>query len=170
MRSASDHDAAYVDFVEASRPTLLAYAWLLTGDGHAAEDLVQETFVRLYVRWRRLRDGQPLAYARRVLSNLHTDGWRKRRREELRGEVPETAYTQDPMTVDLVHALQQLSPRERECVVLRHYLDLSEKDTASTLGISVGAVKSYTSKGLAGLRPLLSTVDHPGTTQEERHV
>lgn len=175
MRSATDHDAAYVEFVGASRATLLAYAWLLTGNGHAAEDLVQETYVRLYVRWRKVGETQPLAYARRVLSNLHTDGWRRGRREVLSGEVPETAYTQDTMTTDLVHALQQLSPRERECVVLRHYLDLSEKDTAATLGISVGAVKSYTSKGLAGLRPLLATSEVTAdatkdATKEERHV
>ena len=161
----SSDDAAYVEFVDASRATLLAYGWLLTGDGHAAEDLVQETFVRVYVRWRKVHDGQPLAYARRVLSNLHTDRWRARRREVLREEVPETAYTSDPVTTDLVRALQQLSPRERECVVLRHYLDLSEKDTAATLGVSVGSVKSYTSKGLAGLRPLLATVE-----REERHA
>lgn len=160
----SSDDVAYVDFVDASRSTLLAYAWLLTGNGHAAEELVQETLVRVYVRWRRLRDGQPLAYARKILSNLHTDGWRRRRREVLQEEPPETAYTSDPMTTDLVRALQQLSPRERECVVLRHYLDLSEKDTAATLGISVGSVKSYTSKGLAGLRPLLAD-----TTLGERH-
>lgn len=63
-----EDDAAYVEFVDASRGTLLAYAWLLTGDGHAAEDMVQETFVRVYVRWRRLAGGQPLAYARRVLT------------------------------------------------------------------------------------------------------
>ncbi|WP_122261266.1 SigE family RNA polymerase sigma factor [Ornithinimicrobium cerasi] len=161
----SSDDVAYVEFVDATRSSLLAYAWLLTADGHAAEDLVQETLVRVYVRWRRLRGGQPLAYARRVLSNLHTDRWRTRRREVLREEVPEAAYTFDPMTTELVRALQQLSPRERECVVLRHYLDQSEKDTAATLGISVGSVKSYTSKGLAGLRPLLST-----TTEEERYV
>lgn len=167
MRSSNEDDVAYVEFVDASRSTLLAYAWLLTGEPHAAEDLVQETFVRVYVRWRKLRGGQPLAYARRTLSNLHTDRWRSRRREVLRDEVPETAYTPDPMTTDLVRALQQLSPRERECVVLRHYLDLSEKDTAATLGVSVGAVKSYTSKGLAGLRPLLATAD---SISEERHV
>lgn len=164
----SSDDAAYVEFVDASRATLLAYGWLLTGDGHAAEELVQETFVRVYVRWRKVRGGQPLAYARRVLSNLHTDRWRRRRREVLRDEVPETAYTADPMTTDLVRALQQLSPRERESVVLRHYLDLSEKDTAATLGVSVGAVKSYTSKALARLRPLLSATDH--LTEEERHA
>lgn len=154
-------EQAYVDFVDASRPTLHAYAWLLTADAHGAEDLLQETFVRMYVQWRRVSSGQPLAYARRVMSNLHTDRWRKGRRERLTDEVLETAYRQDPVTTDLVRALQQLSPRERECVVLRHYLDLSEKDTAATLGVSVGAVKSYTSKGLAALRPLL---------REERHV
>jgi len=154
-------EQAYVDFVDASRPTLHAYAWLLTAEAHGAEDLLQETFVRMYVQWRRVSSGQPLAYARRVMSNLHTDRWRKGRRERLTDEVPETAYRQDPVTTDLVRALQQLSPRERECVVLRHYLDLSEKDTAATLGVSVGAVKSYTSKGLAALRPLL---------REERHV
>ncbi|WP_228255066.1 SigE family RNA polymerase sigma factor [Ornithinimicrobium avium] len=164
MQTKDEDDAAYVEFVDASRSTLLAYAWLLTGEGSAAEDLVQETFVRVYVRWRKVRDGQPLAYGRKVLSNLHTDRWRSRRREVLRGEVPETAYTCDPMTTDLVRALQRLSPRERECVVLRHYLDLSEKETAATLAISVGSVKSYTSKGLAGLRPLLAV------TEVERHV
>ena len=164
VRSRADDDAAYVDFVDATRSTLLAYAWLLTGDGHAAEELVQETFVRVYVRWRRLRESQPRAYARTILSNLHTDGWRRRGREVLREELPETAYSNDPMTTDVVRALQQLSPRERECVVLRHYLDLSEKDTAATLGISIGSVKSYTSKGLAGLRPLLAV------TEEERHA
>src|SRR5690606_21810523 len=117
-RVRSETDTAYVEFVDASRSTLLAYAWLLTADGHAAGDVVREPLVRVYVRWRRLRGGQPLAYARRILSNLHTDRWRSRRREVLREEVPETAYTSDPMTTDLVRALQQLSPRERECVVL----------------------------------------------------
>ncbi|WP_151526948.1 SigE family RNA polymerase sigma factor [Serinicoccus kebangsaanensis] len=158
----SSEEAGYVDFVDASRPTLHAYAWLLTADAHAAEDLLQETFVRMYVRWRRVATGQPLAYARRIMSNLHTDRWRRARRETLTDELPEQAYrTDEPAVVDLVRALQQLSPRERECVVLRHYLDLSEKETAATLGVSVGAVKSYTSKGLAALRPLM---------QEERHV
>ena len=157
----SSEEAAYVEFVDATRATLHAYAWLLTADGHSAEDLLQETYVRVYVRWRRLRSGQPLAYARRVMSNLHTDRWRKGRRERLTSDVPETAYREDPVTTDLVRALQELSPRQRECVVMRHYLDQSEKDTAAALGVSVGAVKSYTSAGLAALRPLL---------REERHV
>ena len=69
----------------------------------------------------------------------------------------------DPQTVDLLRALQQLAPRERECVVLRHYLDQSERQTAEALGVSVGAVKAYTSRGLAALRPLMQD-------QEDHHV
>lgn len=160
MRGAED--TAYVEFVDQSRSTLLGYAWLLTADPHAAEDLLQETYVRVYVKWRRVSSGHPVAYARKVMSNLHTDRWRSRRREVISAEVPDTAYTPDSQTADLVRALQQLAPRERECVVLRHYYDLSERDTAETLGISVGAVKRYTSNGLAGLRPLMR--------EEERHV
>ncbi|MGO0574820.1 SigE family RNA polymerase sigma factor [Ornithinimicrobium panacihumi] len=156
-------DAAYVEFVDQSRSTLLGYAWLLTADPYAAEDLLQETYVRVYVRWRKVASGHPVAYARKVMSNLHTDRWRSRRREVFTDQAGEAAYTQDPMTVDLVRALQKLSPRERECVVLRHYLDLSEKDTAETLGISLGSVKRYTSDALAALRPLLSE-------EEARHV
>lgn len=161
----SSEEAAYVEFVDACRATLHGYAWLLTADPHAADDLLQETFVRVYVKWRRVASGQPLAYARRVMSNLHTDTWRKGRRETVTDEVPEQAFRSADETagVDVVRALQRLSPRERECVVLRHYLDLSEKSTAETLGVSVGSVKGYTSTGLAALRPLLET-------QEERHV
>ena len=152
----SPSDASYVEFVDQTRSTLLGYAWLLTADAHAAEDLLQETYIRVYVKWRRVSTGYPLAYARKIMSNLHTDRWRSRRREVLTDQVTETAYQQDQLTTDLVRALQKLAPRERECVVLRHYLDLSEKDTAETLGISLGAVKRYTSNGLAGLRPLLA--------------
>ena len=86
----SSEEAAYVEFVDAGRATLHAYAWLLTADAHAAEDLLQETLVRVYVKWRRVAAGQPLAYARRVMSNLHTDRWRKERRETVTDEVPDT--------------------------------------------------------------------------------
>lgn len=156
-------DRAFVDFVERTRSSLLGYAWLLTGEQQAAEDLVQETYVRVFQRWRRVADGHPVSYARRVMSNLSTDRWRSRSREVLTDEVRETAYPgSDEASVDLVRALQRIAPRERQCVVLRHYLDQSEKETAATLGISVGAVKRYTSGGLAALRPLLR--------EEERHV
>lgn len=153
----SSHQAEFAAFFDDASPRLLAAAWMLTGQQQAAEDLVQEALARTYARCGKVRDGQPLAFARRVMVNLHTDTWRKRRRETLADELPETGGG-DPQTgahLDLVRALGRLSPRERECVVLRHYLDLSEKQTAEALGISVGSVKSYTMKGLRGLRAQL---------------
>ena len=149
------HEQEFAEFFDVASPRLLSAAWFLTGEQQAAEDLVQEALARTYARWAKVRGGQPLAFARRVMVNLHTDTWRKRRREVLSDELPETATSVDPRTVDLVRALRQLSPRERECVVLRHYLDLSERQTAEVLGISVGSVKSYTMHGLRGLRAQL---------------
>ncbi|GAA1175295.1 SigE family RNA polymerase sigma factor [Ornithinimicrobium humiphilum] len=153
MRSA--HEQEFAAFFDDASPRLLSAAWLLTGEQHAAEDLAQEALARTYARWAKVRTGNPLAFARRVMANLHTDRWRKHRREVLTEDPPETSLVTDPQTVDLVRALRGLSPRERECVVLRHYLDLSEKQTAETLGIGVGSVKSYTMHGLRGLRAQL---------------
>lgn len=155
--SRSHADDSFVEFATGAKPWLLTTAWMLTADPHAAEDLVQETLVRVYLKWGRVGQQQPAAYARRVLANLHTDRWRRTRRELLVGEPEDRGgrpHT-DPLTVDLVRSLQTLPPRERECVVLRHYLDLSEKQTAEALGISVGSVKSYTMHGLRGLRAQL---------------
>ncbi|WP_122261264.1 SigE family RNA polymerase sigma factor [Ornithinimicrobium cerasi] len=156
-----DQEEGFADFVRAASPRLLTSAWMLCGDPHVAEELVQESLARVYVHWRRVRADNPTAYARRVLVNLHTDRWRTRRREVLTDSVPNT----DPspghqvalrLDLDLAQALQALPRRERECVVLRHYLDLSEKDTAATLGVSTGTVKSSTSRGLAALRAALT--------------
>lgn len=156
-----EQEQEFVAFVDAVSPRLLASAWLLTGDAETAQDLVQETLARLYVRWRRVRGGNPTAYARRVLTNLHTDTWRSRRREVLVAEPVEFVGS-DPdggRHVDVVRALQSLPPREREVVVLRHYLDLSEEQTARTLGTSVGTVKSSASRGLGKLREILREGD-----------
>lgn len=155
------HDEDFVDFVNGSSARLLTVAWMLTADPHRAEELVQECLERVYVRWARVRTGNPHAYARRVLVNLHTDSWRKGRREVLTALVPDqpVAAGRGGDRVDLVRALQQLPRRERQCVVLRHYLDLSEQQTADALGVSLGTVKSSTSRGLAGLRELLTEED-----------
>lgn len=156
------HEEEFVDFVHAVSPRLLTSAWMLSGDAHVAEELVQETLARVYVNWRRTRGDNPPAYARRVLVNLNTDRWRKRRREVLTGDVPEHRARHVPgpgdrvdLGLDLMRALDTLARRERECVVLRHYLDVSEKDAAAALGVSVGTIKSSTSRGLAALRAAL---------------
>jgi len=156
-----DQEDGFADFVRAASPRLLTSAWMLCGDPHVAEELVQESLARVYVHWRRARADNPSAYARRVLVNLHTDRWRKRRREVLTDTVPDTNPSSDAqvapgLDLDLTRALQALPRRERECVVLRHYLDLSEKDAAATLGVSTGTVKSSTSRGLAALRAALT--------------
>ena len=156
-----DLEDGFADFVRAASPRLLTSAWMLCGDPHVAEELVQESLARVYVHWRRVKADNPTAYARRVLVNLHTDRWRRRRREVLTDTVPDTDPSPGPSSrsdlgLDLVRALQGLPRRERECVVLRHYLDLSEKDAAATLGVSTGTVKSSTSRGLAALRAALT--------------
>ena len=163
-----DVEEEFADFVRVVSPRLLTSAWMLSGDPHVAEELVQESLARVYTHWRQARADNPVAYARRVLVNLHTDRWRKRRREVLTDTVPEA--DQSPghgdrvdLALDLVRVLQALPRRERECVVLRHYLDLSEKDAATTLGVSTGTVKSSTSRGLAALRAAL-------TEGERNHV
>lgn len=157
------YDEEFVDFVVGVSPRLLTSAWMLTGDPHVAEELVQETLARVFANWRRTRTDNPTAYARRILVNLNTDRWRKSRREELTDRVPEPDRALAPgpehrvhLEIDLVGALQALPRRERECVVLRHYLDLSEKEASETLGVSVGTIKSSTSRGLAALRAALT--------------
>ncbi|NLG22050.1 MAG: SigE family RNA polymerase sigma factor [Actinomycetales bacterium] len=156
-----EQEDSFVEFATSVKPWLLTTAWMLSADRHAAEDLVQETLVRVYLKWSRVGREQPVAYARRVLANLHTDRWRRTRREVLVEEPHEGATgSVDAEVVDVIRALQSLGPRERESVVLRHYLDLSEKQTAETMGVSVGAVKGYTSRGLAALRATLKEDDH----------
>jgi RNA polymerase sigma-70 factor (sigma-E family) len=146
-------------FLDAVSPSLLRLAWLLTGHAATAEDLVQGALERVYVAWPRLEAAGAPAYARRTLVNLHTDLLRRRRGEVVMETVPDRPSTGWDVgaanRVDLASALATLSPRERQCVVLRHHADLSERDVADLLGISVGTVKSSTSRGLAHLRSLL---------------
>jgi RNA polymerase sigma-70 factor (sigma-E family) len=135
---------------------LLRLAELLTGDRALAEELVQEAFVRSWRHWHRLREnGSALAYVRQTLVNLVRDSFRRRFREtRQRMLTPPAATTVEPdvdRRVDLERALARLPLRKRACVVLRFYADLSEEDTARTLGISIGTVKSQTHKALGQL-------------------
>lgn len=153
-------DGSFDEFLRSSSPRLLRLAWLLTGGAASAEDLVQETLERVYVAWPRVEPGGSHNYARRILVNLHTDSHRRRWRERLTSEMPESGRadrTDDVALADeLTTALAQLPVRERQCVVLRHHADLSERDVADTLDISTGTVKSSTSRGLTRLRTLLA--------------
>ncbi|WP_328330860.1 SigE family RNA polymerase sigma factor [Kribbella sp. NBC_00382] len=145
------------DFVRGTSTRLLRTAVLLTGDRPAAEDLVQEVYERVYVRWRWIHTA-PEAYARKTLANLVANRWRRKGRkpESLVSEhadQPSPDRADDIVTRDqLVTALQELPPRMRAVIVLRYYEDLTEAQTAEALGCSVGTVKSQTSRALDKLR------------------
>src|SRR5690349_3543408 len=152
-------EASFDEFMRGASPRLLSMAWLLTGSRASAEDLVQGALERAYVAWPRIQSGAPLAYTRRILVNLHIDTGRRRRGEYLTDDVPDRLTPDTSADVDLVdhltRALATLPSRERQCVVLRFHADLPEAEVAEVLSISVGTVKSSTSRGLAKLRALL---------------
>ncbi|MEU9304109.1 SigE family RNA polymerase sigma factor [Streptomyces sp. NPDC048269] len=157
-----DASAEFHDFFERHYVELARLAHLLTGDSDAADDLAADAFVALWHRWDRVqRADRPLAYARGVVSNMARNSIRRAVRERRRVALFWTRSTdraEDPdvaAVVDVRAALGRLPFRKRACVVLRHAFDLSEKDTALALGISVGTVKSQTSKGLAELERIL---------------
>ncbi|SCG48092.1 SigE family RNA polymerase sigma factor [Micromonospora inositola] len=162
----STADAAYVAFVEAAWQRHLRLAMLLTGDRWRAEELLQDSLVRMYERWRKLSRLDDLhAYLRRALVNNHTSVWRRRRRESLVAEVPDRVGPGGGLDHDalvLRRALLSLPLRQRAVVVLRHYEDLPEREVARVLGCSVGTVKSQHSRALAKLRHLVEQPSHSG--------
>jgi RNA polymerase sigma-70 factor (sigma-E family) len=158
-------DAEFTAFMADHAGDLRRTAWLLAGDMHRAEELTQEALARTYASWGRAREGDPLAYARRVLANLRIDTWRRRRREVLTADVPDEARTGPEGRVDdrdqLVRALAMLNAKQRRVVVMRHLVGLSEAEVAAALGISVGTVKSSSSRALATMRAALLSNGDP---------
>jgi RNA polymerase sigma-70 factor (sigma-E family) len=133
---------------------LLRSAYLLTGDLHRAEDLVQEALVKVALRWDRLRDGNPTAYARTIIVRDNVSWWRRTRREVVVDEPAVTAtVSSDPDAALVVRrALARLTPAQRAVVVLRHFDDLSVDETAAVLRVAPGTVKSQNAAALARLR------------------
>jgi RNA polymerase sigma-70 factor (sigma-E family) len=155
----SDFDS----YVRAGGPRLKRLAFLLTGDLDEAEDLLQSAYARTLPRWRTVsRYENPDAYVRRVMVSIRTSRWRRLRgREVLAADVPEPAAGRDHADAGaeldaVLTALRALPRRQQVAVVLRHYCDLSEAETARVMGITVGGVKSQTSKGLATLRAVMA--------------
>jgi RNA polymerase sigma-70 factor (sigma-E family) len=150
----------FTDFVQTCSQRLYRVACLLTGgDLAGAEDLVADALARVYLAWPRIRQEDAFGYARRTLVNRHIDGRRRQRRrgETLTDQLPESAaftnHDDDVARRDSVaRSLRQLNPRERAVVVLRYFLDLSERDTAAELGLPIGTVKSANSRALSKLR------------------
>jgi RNA polymerase sigma-70 factor (sigma-E family) len=144
------------DFVGARAPSLLRAAWLLTGDGHKAEDLLQTVLTQLWLRWSSVRDN-PEAYARRMLYTTYVSWWRRRWRAETPTKIlPDHAdrdrIADSDQRAVVSAALAQLSRRQRAVVILRYLDDRSVEETATVLGCSPGAVKTHASRALAVLR------------------
>jgi RNA polymerase sigma-70 factor (sigma-E family) len=155
----------FEEFVREQSRALLRTAWLLTGNWAEAEDLVQSALAATWTHWPSItRYDAPQVYTRRVIVTTFLR-WRRRRWvDELATlDLPERpsaddAFARSDKRESLLDALRILPPRQRAAITLRYFADLSERDTARTLGCSAGAVKSHCSKAIARLRdtPLLA--------------
>jgi RNA polymerase sigma-70 factor (sigma-E family) len=154
-------------FVVKTTAPLFRTGLLMTDDVGEAEDLLQETYLKVALQWKRIRDMEyPAAYARRILTNLAIDGAlaRSRRDNELEGpqlnpEIPDVSTVRVITGLDdeaqFRWALAALTPRQRAVLVLRYWDDLSEQDVATVLDCPIGTVKSSAARGVADLRRLL---------------
>jgi RNA polymerase sigma-70 factor (sigma-E family) len=152
----AERPSTFDDFVAARGDALWRSAWLLTGDAHLAEDLVQTALAKSYRRWERIDDvGGFEAYVRCTLYTTYVSWWRRRwNGERPTGQLPESpAETTDlELRRDLLTALAALPRGQRAVLTLRYFEDLSERETAETLGCSVGTVKSQAARAIAALR------------------
>lgn len=157
----SDRYAGFEDFVASRGAALMRTASLMTPDRASAEDALQETLIRVAMRWPKItRSGNPEPYVRRVLYSVVVDEWRKRRRLDV--EVHEfDSQRADPdlagnvsSALVLRDALNLLTPKQRAVLVLRYYEDLTEVQTSRVLRCSVSTVKSQTKHSLERLRVL----------------
>lgn len=170
-------EVAFREFVASSSPMLLRGAWLLTGDESLARDLVQAAWERMWARWEVVAGAdEPVAYVRTVMTSIFLT-WRRRR---WWGEIPTSTPWDVTAVVDemdnavvrasVLAALGTLSARQRAVVVLRYFLDLTEMQTASELGCSVGSVKSHVRRALQQLRsaPELDGLWHQEAIDDRR--
>ena len=141
-------------------------AFLLCGDRSLAEEATAEVFAKVYRRWDRARPDDPGAYLRRAVVNQVRGRFRRLRLERAnsdrrsgddRGARPFEDWSAD--RDELRRALMVLPPKQRAAIVLRYFEDLPEAEVADVLGISVGTVKGYVSRGLDRLRQLLDEED-----------
>ncbi|MFH8980864.1 SigE family RNA polymerase sigma factor [Streptomyces varsoviensis] len=153
---------------------MLRVAWLLTGDAHQAEDLLQTVLAKVWPKWHRITADNPEAYVRKALVNTHASWWQRRWRGEVpHGKLPDTVAAPDPYdAVDLETflgaAVRRLPARQRAVVVLRYFEDLSVEETAATLGCRPGTVKSQASKALKALRAQVPAAMAEGGARDDR--
>ena len=174
QRSLNPADAGVSDLYASHWHGLVRLAYLMVGDTTLAEDLVQDALVAVHQRWGRLRDSNAaLGYVRRTVVNSARSALRHRgvveRYVQRTGADEATESAEHLALVHVQHeemlaALDRLSDKQREVLILRYYSDLSEAEIAETLEISRGAVKTHAHRGLTRLRALLAS------TQTGRHI
>jgi RNA polymerase sigma-70 factor (sigma-E family) len=150
----------FEEFAVASAAHLYRSAWLLCGDRHQAEDLVQETLAKVYVRWRRplgARIDNPAAYAQTALTRTFLSARRRRSSgEQPYADLPDSPVPDGTEAADvrlsLHDALSRLSPADRAVLVLRYLDDLSVEEVAGRMGLSPGAVRNRSLRALERLR------------------
>lgn len=166
--------AGFREFVSARQAALLRSAYVLCGDRHRAEDLVQGALTRTAARWSQVRDGDPEAYVRRAMYHEQVSRWRRTAvlRETSVEHLPERPVPDRNDTVDLKLALRaaldRLGPRQRAVLALRFYEDLPEAEVARLLGISVGTVRSTSSRALDRLRRVAPELTAPDGEEAAR--
>ncbi len=163
-----DRDALLVRLFDQEGAALVRLARLFTDDRNAAEDLVQEAFIRLHRSAHRLRSEDKAApYLRSIVINLARDHNRRglmslRHREATAfgsaPEAPDDRLVLNEQQSRLLDEVRALSPRQRDCILLRFYLELSEREIADALGISPNSVKTHCRRGLATLRKTIEAV------------
>ncbi len=158
-------DDDFRDFVRGRGPALSRTAYLLTGDHHLAQDLLQSALATTFRHWSRVRDGNPEAYVRKALHNTYISWWRLRDalpvrapRERARppsgnaGPAMPDGTEATVQRLAVLDALRALTPRQRAVVVLRYFEDLTEAQAAEVLGVSIGTAKRLHFDALARLR------------------
>jgi RNA polymerase sigma-70 factor (sigma-E family) len=152
----TDDEAGFAEFVAGRQAALSRTAYLLTGDHHLAQDLVQAALLQAAKHWRRIHTS-PEAYVRRAMYHQNISWWRRRRHvaeTSLGAYDGATASPDTDLRLTLDEALGQLTTKQRTVLVLRFYEDLTEVETARALGLSTSTVKSTTRHALARLRTL----------------
>ncbi len=148
-------------FVVSRTPALMRFAYRLTGERHAAEDLLQSALAKTVAKWRSLQHEDPEGYVRVVMLREQISWWRRLRRYR---ETPladdlelvgDDLSGQSDLRMAMRHALSRLSPAHRAVLVLRYYDDLTETQIAQALNCSVGTVRSRTHRAMARLRQML---------------
>jgi len=157
-----DRDALVAELFQAEGARLVRLARLFTDDRNAAEDLVQEAFIRLHRAAHRIEDPAKAApYLRSIVVNLARDHNRRglmslRHREALPAgsapDAPEDVLVLDEERGQVIDELRELSPRQRDCITLRYYLEMTEVEIAALLGISNNSVKTHCRRGMEALR------------------